>query len=159
MALPVDHDIAVMTVLNLEYVACHGIRCHRLDEVEPCFLISDGVFSAVFCNEEALEVVNLRAAHFVSRGRIRDNVDDTALLSVSSAYVTWAHQTYTRCGCCHTVRIKIERQTHAGEDVFEHGNELKGKHILPTIITNFEDRLNPYVLLGATHFVSTVARY
>lgn len=66
VSLPVDHDIAIMTVLDLEYIARYGIRCHRLDEVHPCLLIRDGVLSAIFRNEEALEVVDLRAAHFVS---------------------------------------------------------------------------------------------
>ena len=67
VAFAVDHDVAVVAVLYLEYIARYGVRCHRLDEVLPCFLIRVGVLSAIFRDEEALEVVDLRAAHFVSR--------------------------------------------------------------------------------------------
>ena len=66
VTFPVDHDIAIVTVLDLKYIARYGVRCHRLDKVHPCLLIRDGVLSAIFRDEEALEVVNLRAAHFVS---------------------------------------------------------------------------------------------
>jgi hypothetical protein len=57
----------------------------------------------------------------------------------------------------HTVRVKIQRQTHASENVLEHSNKLKGKHVLPTVIANFEDRLDPQVLFCATLFLSTIA--
>src|ERR1700761_1476994 len=67
VAFAVDHDVAIVAVLDLEYIARYGIRCHRLDEVLPCLLIRVGVLPAIFRDEEALEVVDLRAAHFVSR--------------------------------------------------------------------------------------------
>ena len=67
VAFAVDHDVAIVAVLDLEYIARYGVRCHRLDEVLPCLLIRVGVLSAIFRDEEALEVVDLRAAHFVSR--------------------------------------------------------------------------------------------
>jgi len=39
VAFPIDHDVTVVAVLDLEYVARYGVRCHRLDEVPPCLLI------------------------------------------------------------------------------------------------------------------------
>jgi len=54
VTLPINHDVAIMTILDLENVARYGICSHRLDEIQPSFLIRDRVFSTVLGNEKAL---------------------------------------------------------------------------------------------------------
>ena len=79
MTLAVDHDITVVPVFDLQDVAGNRVRRHRLDEVQPRSLERDGVLAAVLGDEEVEQVVDLGAAHFVARGRVRDYVDDAAL--------------------------------------------------------------------------------
>ncbi len=43
VTLSVNHDIPVMTILDLEDVACDTISCHALNKVHPSPLKFDGV--------------------------------------------------------------------------------------------------------------------
>ena len=52
VTLAIDHNVSVMSILDLQDVACDGIGCHRLNEVEASPLEFDGIFSAVLRNEE-----------------------------------------------------------------------------------------------------------
>jgi hypothetical protein len=79
MALPVDHDISVVSILDLEDVASDRVGGHALDEVHPRPLERNRVDRTVLVDEEAEEVVDLRSAHLVSGGRVGDDVDDSAL--------------------------------------------------------------------------------
>lgn len=79
VTLSVNHYVAIMAVFNLKNVACDGVCSHRLNEIQASSLIRDCVLSSIFGNEKTLEIVDLRSAHFVARGGIRHNVDNTAL--------------------------------------------------------------------------------
>jgi hypothetical protein len=79
VTLLVDHDVAIVAVLDLKNVTRYGIRSHRLDEIQTSVLILDRIFSAILGNEKALEIVNLCSAHLVPRGRIRYDVDNATL--------------------------------------------------------------------------------
>jgi hypothetical protein len=76
----VDHDVAVMTILDLNDVAEERVGRHRLDKVGASLLERDAVRAAVLEDEEASQVVDLGSTHLVARGRVRDHVDDSALL-------------------------------------------------------------------------------
>ena len=52
VALPVDHNVSVMPVFDLEDVASDRVRSHRLNKVQPGLLESDRVLSTIFANEE-----------------------------------------------------------------------------------------------------------
>lgn len=47
----VDHDVSVVTVLELQEVGDDGVGSHALDEVGACFLESSGFFASVFGDE------------------------------------------------------------------------------------------------------------
>jgi len=55
---------------------------------------------------------------------------------------------YPRICRSNTIREKIQRQPNALEDVLEHRNDLKRKHVLSTVISDFENGLLPDVVLG-----------
>ena len=52
VSLAVDHDVPVVSVLDLEDVAGDGVRGHGLDEVEASTLEGDRVLPAVLGDEE-----------------------------------------------------------------------------------------------------------
>lgn len=52
VTLAIDHDVSIVSVLDLQDVTCDRIGCHRLNEVEASPLEFDSIFSTVFRNEE-----------------------------------------------------------------------------------------------------------
>ena len=66
MPFSVNHDIAVMPVLDLQDVAHHGIGRHRLDEVQAGFLELDCILATVLCNEKVEQIVDLGTSHLVT---------------------------------------------------------------------------------------------
>ena len=83
MAFAVNHDVSIVSVLDLENVAHDRVRRHRLYEVKTSLLELDGVFATVLGNEEVQEVVDLRSSHLVTGGRVWDDVDNTTLKNVN----------------------------------------------------------------------------
>jgi hypothetical protein len=80
----VDHDVTVVTVLDLDDVAEERVGGHGLDEVGAGALEVGRIGRAVLHYEEALEVVDLGTTHLVARSSIRDDIDDTALRGTGS---------------------------------------------------------------------------
>lgn len=79
VSLAVDHNVSVVTVLDLEDVAGDGVGGHGLDEVHARLLKWDCVDTTVLVDEEAEEVVDLGSAHLISRCSVGNDVDDSAL--------------------------------------------------------------------------------
>ena len=52
VAVPVDHDIAVVTVLDLQDIAGNRVSCHRLYEVQSGLLELHRIFSSVLRHKE-----------------------------------------------------------------------------------------------------------
>ena len=52
MPFSINHNVAVVTIFDLENVARDRVRCHRLDEIQPRLLEGSGVLASVFGNEE-----------------------------------------------------------------------------------------------------------
>jgi len=77
---PIDHDIPVMPILDLQDVASHRVRRHGLDKVQSGFLERHRIDSAILVDEVGDEIVDLGSTHLVSRSCIWYNVDDTTLL-------------------------------------------------------------------------------
>jgi hypothetical protein len=75
----VDHNVAVVPVLDLDDVAQERVRRHGLDKVGPGALKVGRLDGSELHREERQEVVDLGSAHFVTRGRVRNDIDDTAL--------------------------------------------------------------------------------
>ena len=91
-AKPIDHDVPVVAVLDLDDVAEKRVGGHRLDEVGARFLEVDSVGAAVLENEEASKVVDLGATHLVSRRRVWNHVDDTALAEEDATLAERTHR-------------------------------------------------------------------
>lgn len=79
MSMSIDHDIPIMSVLDLKDIAGHRVCCHGLDEVQSGFLELYGVGAAVAGHEKCEEVIDFGATHFISRRCIRYNVNDSTL--------------------------------------------------------------------------------
>jgi hypothetical protein len=79
MALAIDHDIPVVSVLDLQDVTSHAIRRHRLDKVESSLLKGRRVDAAVLVHKVAEQVVDLGSSHLISRGGVGNNIDYTTL--------------------------------------------------------------------------------
>lgn len=78
----VDHDVSVVTILDLQDVAGDRVGGHTLDEVHSSLLEGDRVDRSVLVDEEAEEVVDLGSSHLVSRGSVGNDVDDSTLYSI-----------------------------------------------------------------------------
>jgi len=157
MTIPADHNIPVMSILDLQDVTSNRVCSHRLNEVQSSSLETGGILSTVFCDEEVLKIVHLRPAHFISGCRIWDDVNDPTLPKIKLALRTTDGYTYSRRCCSHTIGKEIQGQPNAGKDVLEHCNDLQREDVLTTIITNFEDGLLPDIIFSASLDPSTVA--
>jgi hypothetical protein len=83
MAISIDHDISVVSILDLQDITSHRIRCHGLDEVETSLLESRSVHAAIFVDKVPIQIVDLRSAHLVTRCSVGHNIDHSALCSCS----------------------------------------------------------------------------
>ncbi len=81
VTLVVNHNVAIVPVLDLENVARERIRRHGTDKVEPGLLVRRRLFPAILVDTVKIEVVDVLAAHFVARGGIWHNVNHTTLRS------------------------------------------------------------------------------
>lgn len=79
VALAVDHDVSVVSVLDLQDIAGDRICCHRLDEIESSFLEGGRVWTTIFVDEIAVKIVDLGTTHFVSGRSVGHDIDYTAL--------------------------------------------------------------------------------
>lgn len=80
MPFSVDHDVSVVTILDLEDVAGDGVGGHTLDEVHSSLLEGNRVDGSVLVDEEAEEIVDLCSTHLVSGGSVGNDVDDSTLM-------------------------------------------------------------------------------
>ena len=83
VARPINHDIAIVPILDLQYVAQYRVGCHRLDESGSGRLEGRSVHFAETRAKEAEQVVHFRPTHFVSRRGIRHYVNDAHLYAKS----------------------------------------------------------------------------
>lgn len=58
------------------------------------------------------------------------------------------HPTHPRRRGSHAVREQVQHQSEAGENILEHGDNLKCQDILSAIISDLEHSLLPDVVLG-----------
>lgn len=79
VALPVNHDVSVVTILDLQDVASKRVRSHGLYEVQAGLLERDGVLAAVPGDEEVEQVVHFGTTHLIPRSGVRDDIDDATL--------------------------------------------------------------------------------
>ena len=80
MALSIDHDIPIMSILDVQYVARNRVRSHRLDKVQTSLLKRHALWVPIFRFEESnTKIIDLGSTHLISRGSIRNDVDETAL--------------------------------------------------------------------------------
>lgn len=79
MAFSINHDISVVSVLDLQDVACDRVCRHRLNEIQASLLEGSSVRAAVFVDEIAIEIVDLGSAHFISRCGIGYHINHTTL--------------------------------------------------------------------------------
>jgi hypothetical protein len=148
--MPINHNVTIVSVFDLEYVTRHGVGGHRLDKVETGLLERYSIFTTIFCNEKPEEVIHFCAAKLVTGCCIGHYIDDTTLSRHVSRYTQTRGAGNTNAGSRRrdSVRKEIQRQTNAREYVLKHGNNLQSQHILPTVISYFENSLLPSVIFG-----------
>jgi len=76
----VDHDVSVVTILDLKDVAGDRVGGHTLDEVHSSLLEGNRVHRSVLVDEEAEKIVDLGSAHLVSGGSVGNDIDDSTLI-------------------------------------------------------------------------------
>lgn len=79
VSFAVYHDVSVVPILDLKDVTGNRVGRHGLNKVQPSLLEGNGILSSELTHEEAEEIVDLCAAHLVSRGRVWDDINNTAL--------------------------------------------------------------------------------
>ena len=65
-ALPIDHNIPVVSVFDLKNIAKHGIGCHALYEIIPRFLEGHAVCWTELEQKKGGQVIYFCSAHLVS---------------------------------------------------------------------------------------------
>ena len=65
VTISIDHDVSVMSILDLKNVTSDGISSHGLDEVQPSLLKINSVLPAVLSDKEVKKVVDLGTTHFI----------------------------------------------------------------------------------------------
>jgi hypothetical protein len=78
VAIIVYHDIAVVSVFNLQNISHNTVGGETPDEVEPGSPKLFRVFISVFFQEVLIKVDFKRFAKLISAIRVRDHFDDTA---------------------------------------------------------------------------------
>ena len=131
----VNHDVAVVPVLELQQVADHAVGGHALDKVAPRFLKRNRLLAAKLGQKVVVQPVDGFAAEHVARHGIREHVDDTA----------------AGRGRGDAVREDIAVQPDAVEDAPKDGNHLQRQHVLSAVVSDLEDSRLP-------HFVSWLIR-
>lgn len=157
MPITANHDVPIMSIFDLQDVTGDRICGHGLNEVQSSSLETGGVLSTIFCDEEVLKIVHLRPAHFISRCRIWDDINDPTLSKIKWTSRKKDSRTYPRRSCSHAIGKEIQSQPNAGKDVLEHCDDLQREDVLTTVIANFEDGLLPDIILSASLDSSTVA--
>jgi hypothetical protein len=148
MPFPVDHDVSVMPVLDLEDVTCDRVCCHGLNEIQAGLLEGSGVGTAIFVDEITVKVIDLGPAHLIPGCSIRHDINHTALFEEDKhSGLQVLKMTYTWCGRGDSVGEQVEYEARLHEYVLEHGDDLKREHILAAIVSHFENgRLPDFVL-------------
>lgn len=149
VTFPIDHDVPVVSVLDLEDIACDRICRHRLNEVQSGFLEGSGVGAAVFVNEITIKVIDLGSTHFIPGCRVGHHIDHTTLFGsrFERGISVRTKTTYTWCCSGNSIRKQVEYQSRFHENVLEHGDDLECENVLAAIISHFENgRLPNFVL-------------
>lgn len=76
---PINHDIPIVPILDLQDVACDGVSGHGLNEVQAGSLKGHGIFPSVFRSKESKEIVDFSTTHLVSRRCVRYDINNSAL--------------------------------------------------------------------------------
>lgn len=138
MASIVNHDVAVVSVFELQQEADNTVRGHGLDKVAACGLEADAVFVAVAADEVVIEPVDGFTTQHVARDGVWQHINDAA----------------PRCRGGHTVGEDPDVETNGVEDTTEGSNHLQCEHVLAAVVTDFEDSTEPslvgVLLLGKT---------
>lgn len=79
MSLSVNHDVAVMPILNLQNVACNRICGHGLNEIEASFLEWDCILTTILGDEETQQIIDFSPTHLIPRSSIRNYINNTTL--------------------------------------------------------------------------------
>ena len=157
MSLTANHDVPIMSILDLQDVTSNRVCSHGLDKVKSGSLETGGILATIFCDEEVLKIVHLCPAHFISRCGIWDDVNDPTLPKIKSTARKIDRCTYPRRCCRHAIWKQIQGQPNASKNVLEHCDDLQREDVLTTVVANFEDGLLPNIILSASLDSSTVA--
>ena len=122
--LLVHHDVAVVSVLDLQEESQHAVRCHRCDEVPPGRLELGARLLTVLLDEVAEQIRVRLSAQLVPGLGLRDALNDTA----------------PRFRGNHFVREQVEIEPGLLKDVLEQLDHLQGQDVLPAVVAHLEDK-------------------
>ena len=126
VALLVHHDVAVVSVLDLQQELEDAVSRHGGDEVPPGGLESRGGFVSVFLEKVGVEVGVRLPAQLVPGLGVRDALDDAT----------------ARLGGHHFVGEQVEVQPGLLEGVLAELDDLEGQDVLPAVVPDLEQRTN-----------------
>lgn len=66
VTVSIDHNIAVVPVLDLKNIASYRICRHRLNEVQASFLEQNAIFASVLRSEKTNQIVYFCPAHLIA---------------------------------------------------------------------------------------------
>ena len=84
MTFPVNHDVSIVPILNLQNITRNGICSHGLYEIHARFLERDRILTTILGDEKVEQVINFRTTHLIPRCRIRHDVNNATLCRKSA---------------------------------------------------------------------------
>lgn len=119
----IDHDVAIVSILELQKPRDYRISRHAFDEVVAGLLETDRVFAAVFGDEIVVEAVDGFATEHVARDGIWKDIDDAA----------------TGCCCRDTIWVNVDVKPDVVEYATECGDHLQSEDVLSAVISDLEN--------------------
>lgn len=123
MTCVINHNVSVVTILELKEVGDDAVGCHTLDKVVAGFLESNGILAAVLGDKVVVETIHGFTTKHVAGYRVWQDVDDTT---------AW-------CGRSDSVRVDKDIQTDVIKDATEGSNHLQSQNILAAVVSDLED--------------------
>lgn len=144
MTFDVNHDVAVMSVFDLEQKSDNAVSRHGDDEIATGALELFGVLVPVGLHEVLVQPEIRLSAQLVAGFGVGDALDHSALknqmkMTYPTVRISIVTKTYPRSRSHHPVRKQIQVQTDCLEDVLENADHLQGQHVLSDVIAHFED--------------------
>lgn len=137
MAVLVNQDVAVVTILDLQDVRDDSVCSQRIDEVESCSLEFIGALRPIPLQEVLVQIQLKSLAQLVTRLRVGHDFDDSAQQLFESSV--------------RDAPVREHKQVKLAllKDLLEMFDKLHGENVLSQIVLGLENALDDsHILLG-----------